>query len=288
MNKENVIITIPHSGPALYDPENAHPKDYRAEEAGLLMLEKLKNKWNIVLFMNKKIARRDCDLNRSFPCEDEGFRPELTKTFSNMNIKYLFDIHSYPSDYEENPLSKNDFYILYLESHSESKKMAKHIRRECKSKGIKCEISEGTNENSIILEANSHGITAILIEFSEGSIDLNFICENISNAIWSFEKRISFHLGKSIDSKQSWSILLQMDLKKERIISRNYDQDELFYCSHEFEIGKLLDFLVNEKIPEQEIFCPLCLKNKNKLEEGEERRLCYFSLFWIFRKNTRI
>lgn len=132
-----VILTVPHSGPSVSYRENGHPQDYFAQAAYTIVFNHLKNKGLMVKpFLNEKVPRASCDLNRNVAMEREcGFRPELTKYIHNninrlTTIPVLLDIHSFPpgsgnpnafqfvkrNGYNgapfNRPTQENDFYIL--------------------------------------------------------------------------------------------------------------------------------------------------------------------------------
>ena len=215
-----VILTVPHSGPSVSYQENGHPKDYFAESAFSRVSNHLINKkLSVVSFLNEKVPRAKCDLNRDVAMKSFcGFRPKLTEYIHNninisLTIPVLLDIHSFPPGsgnpnafpLENNgngyyngappfnrPTQNNDFYILiddikekkHQETYNKALKLAISIVSSFKQQQPLTIIAEGALQYNRLVNKDN-GVTSddyILCGIYKG-IHNSIITEAISNEI---------------------------------------------------------------------------------------------------------
>lgn len=159
--KMAVVITVPHSAPAI--SKDGHPSDTLSRTAGISIHEKLKSPKR--LFVNLSVPRNLCDLNR--PPGNCGFIPYLEEYLQNNKVRFLLDIHSYPSghgdwgNYEVIFLDTEPFQSFGLSNLLTSRGVHNNILR-----ASMCDNGEKCNY-IISLARFDHNIPAIIIEFNE-------------------------------------------------------------------------------------------------------------------------
>lgn len=177
-----VVITVPHGACAAVKPWNNnedHLCDSGAERAARCirnLINRQKAGVRAILYLNKDLPRRLCDLNRS-RCRNTAYRRGLRKLVqNNSNIDFVLDIHSFPGG--ENAWNLGDRHpdpeLLILDDdygrNLQISKLPDYVIKFLKtmrSKGIYTAVLPGIMNDIQNTMRHQEGIKSILLEVRE-------------------------------------------------------------------------------------------------------------------------
>jgi hypothetical protein len=164
-----VLLTVPHATcPPRSDTDawwrtGNHACDFGAPPAAVSLEAALVKCGRKVEVLSSPVARTTTDMNRSWS-RDSEWRKHLAARMRNPPIDCLIDVHSFPPEHE--PFGGSDIMVMsYAPEAPWQPELVRYMRDHTASK-IGYIVQE--NANDIIRDAHSHGVPAVLIEFSEG------------------------------------------------------------------------------------------------------------------------
>ena len=168
---QKYIITVPH---ACIKKRKIRTCDLAANAAAL-ELYKLLGKQSVILFGNIERSRY-LDLNRK-NSRKTTFRIKVTKLLQSSFVEWLLDVHSFPTNNDKEGM-KGEVAFLYLDK---DETYLFELIKYLKSYKIDTNFYRGSFLNDIIVEARSHQIKYLLIEFNEDLLQsrLIYICQKI-------------------------------------------------------------------------------------------------------------
>lgn len=209
-----IILTAPHA--YCFDIQsNIRNCDKRSEELLNCLKESLENhNATVITIINrdlKRIRPIDSTINNPvcydynrIPCRNSKFRNEIKQSYSNNDISYLLDCHSYPftssfTSYDNKELNNYDTVMVFLLNDIDTSNqlfikcsiLSYKINNLLYKLNKKCIILKG-GENDIINESIKDGTNAFLIEVIEDhdilkDETLKLICDVIAEHVINYK-----------------------------------------------------------------------------------------------------